>query len=99
MSAVKVMPRAAETCTAAGTWSQLLRAPSNSGQPDWQDDQEVGRLAVRGWDEGAALLVGVPDGRSGPQPGGVLETDALEGYVVHRVRVAPADLQQRRQAR
>src|SRR5689334_931327 len=28
---------AAETCTAAGAWAQVLRAPSNSWQPDWHE--------------------------------------------------------------
>src|SRR4051812_33434188 len=37
VSPVKLIPRAAETWTAAGTWLQLLRAASNSWQPDWQD--------------------------------------------------------------
>src|SRR5690242_12923553 len=37
VSPVKVMPLAAETCTAAGTWLQLLRAASKSWHPDWQD--------------------------------------------------------------
>ena len=33
---MKVTRLAAETWTAAGSWYQLLRARSNSGQPDWQ---------------------------------------------------------------
>ena len=37
---LKVMPEAAETWTAAGTWFQLLRVASNSWHPDWQDDRK-----------------------------------------------------------
>src|SRR5438132_13718311 len=36
-SAVKVMLEAAETCTAAGAWFQVLRVASNCRQPDWQE--------------------------------------------------------------
>src|SRR6185437_6166704 len=60
--------------------------------------QEVSGLLVGLVEEGARLLVGVPDVAAGRQPGGVLEGDALEGDVVHRVVDAVAgDLYQRGQ--
>src|SRR2546422_10243636 len=34
---LKVIPVAAETCTAAGAWAQLLRVASNCVQPDWHE--------------------------------------------------------------
>ena len=46
---LNVIPVAAETWTAAGACAQLLRAPSNSGQPDWQElRKSPGMVAAAG---------------------------------------------------
>ena len=90
---------AAETCTAAGSWYQLVRARSNISQPREQLREGVGgTVVVRALDERAVLLVGVTVGRRA-EPGRAGELDALEREARDRLVVRAADADQRLQSR